>query len=114
MPYKDAELAKIKAKERKRKQRMSHPSKNTMSHPVTPDKMSHPVTPEQENDVTPIKDVKPSDDYPVIIHWLADKDKRAKLLAISNSLANRNCSERVRFGVYGMTFDRVGELLTAF
>ena len=79
--------------------------------PVRPEKN---VRPDVLDPVRPIKDIKPTDDYPPIIHWLADKDKRSKLLAISNSLANRNCSEHVRFGVYGMTFDRVGELLTAF
>ena len=114
MPYKDAELAKIKAKERKRKQRMSHPSENTMSHPVTPDKMSHPVTPEQENDVTPIKDIKPTDDYPPIVHYLADDTKREKLRRISDSLSNHNVSELVRFGCFGPTFDKIGEILTAF
>ena len=105
MPYKDKEKQKEANRLRMQKVRQGN-TKVTQNNDV--------VLPEKENAVLPITSVKPSDDYPVIIHWLADKDKRAKLLAISNSLANRNCSEHVRFGVYGMTFDRVGELLTAF
>jgi hypothetical protein len=105
MPYKDKEKQKEANRLRMQKVRQGN-TKVTQNNDV--------VLPEKENAVLPITSVKPSDDYPVIIHWLADKDKRAKLQAISNSLANRNCSEHVRFGVYGMTFDRVGELLTAF
>ena len=109
MPYKDKEKQKEANRLRMQKVRQGN-TKVTQNNDV--------VLPGKENavlpSVTPIKDIKPTDDYPAIIHWLADKDKRSKLLAISNSLANRNCSEHVRFGVYGMTFDRVGELLTAF
>ena len=83
--------------------------------PVNPElKSVNPVNPELITDVRPITTVKPSDDYPVIIHWLADDVKREKLRAISNTLANRNVSEHVRFGVNGLTFDAIGELLTAF
>ena len=105
MPYKDKEKQKEANRLRMQKVRQGN-TKVTQNNDV--------VLPEKENAVLPITSVKQSDDYPVIIHWLADKDKRAKLQAISNSLANRNCSEHVRFGIYGMTFDRVGELLTAF
>ena len=105
MPYKDKEKQKEANRLRMQKVRQGN-TKVTQNNDV--------VLPGKENAVLPITSVKPSDDYPAIIHWLADKDKRSKLLAISNSLANRNCSEHVRFGVYGMTFDRVGELLTAF
>ncbi len=109
MPYKDKEKQKEANRLRMQKVRQGNTKQGNTR--VT---QNDDVLPEKENVVLPITSVKPSDDYPVIIHWLADKDKRAKLLAISNSLANRNVSEHVRFGVYGMTFDRVGELLTAF
>jgi len=63
---------------------------------------------------TVIPDVIPIDDYPPIVHYLADDTKREKLRRISDSLSNHNVSELVRFGCFGPTFDKVGEILTAF
>jgi hypothetical protein len=58
--------------------------------------------------------VRPIDDYPPIVHYLADDVKREHLRRISDSLSNHNVSELVRFGCFGPTFDKVGEILTAF
>jgi len=63
--------------------------------------------------VTPIEDVKPSDDYPAIIHALADPVRRERLRRIANTLSERNLLGDVRYG-NGVTFDVVGELLEAF
>ena len=117
MPYKDAELAKQKSAERMKKYRKKDVT------PVTPENIvqsqgvtKQSVTPVKKvtPDVTPIKDIKPTDDYPPIVHYLADDVKRENLRRISDSLSNHNVSELVRFGVFGITFDKVGEILTAF
>lgn len=99
----------LTSEEKKAYQREYMKKKRSNNKPVRPGENVRPdVRPE------PITNVRPNDDYPVIIHWLADDVKREKLRAISNTLANRNVSEHVRFGVNGLTFDTVGELLTAF
>jgi hypothetical protein len=71
MPYKNEDIAREKAKERKRKQRMSHPKEITMSHPED-------VTPEAVKDVTP--------DYPVIPFDSLPEEKAARLEYIIGSL----------------------------
>ena len=87
--------------------------------PVRPEKnvrpdVLDPVRP-TENVLDPVRpDVRPIDDYPPIVHYLADDVKRENLRRISDSLSNHNVSELVRFGVFGITFDKIGEILTAF
>ena len=96
MPYKDKELAKEKARERKRKQRGVTPAEN-----VTPlEEMSHP-------DVTPV--------HP-IIYMLADTEKRLKLRQICKSLKPWMFSEvYVGYpGMGGVSMGQVAELLEAF
>lgn len=56
-----------------------------------------------------IQDVKPN--YPAILEALVDPIKRVKLKKIHESLRGRGLLGEVRYGVYGPTFDIVGELL---
>ncbi len=51
--------------------------------------------------------------YPAIIHAITDPIKRRKLEAITESLKEFNQEKNVRYGVYGPTFDVVGDLLEA-
>ena len=50
-------------------------------------------------------------EYPAILEALVDPIKRAKLKRIHESLRTRGLLGEVRYGVYGPTFDIVGELL---
>ena len=49
--------------------------------------------------------------YPAVIEALVDPVKRAKLEKIYHSLASRNVETKVRYGLWGPTFDIIGELL---
>ena len=48
-------------------------------------------------------------EYPAVIEALVDPVKRAKLERIYHSLASHN--EETRYGLWGPTFDIIGELL---
>ena len=87
MPYKDAEESRNAAKERKRKQRGV--TKGVTLEGVT----GQGVT------------------YPHIVHSLVDKDKRLRLEKIHACLKGRGLLREVRYGVFGPTFEVVGELL---
>lgn len=50
-------------------------------------------------------------EHPAILEALVDPVKRLKLEKICKSLKNRGLLREVRYGVYGPTFDVVGELL---
>ena len=50
-------------------------------------------------------------EYPAVIEALVDPVKRAKLERIYHSLASRNVETQVRYGLWGPTFDIIGELL---
>ena len=49
--------------------------------------------------------------YPAVIEALVDPVKRAKLEKIYHSLASHNVEMQVRYGLWGPTFDIIGELL---
>ena len=59
-----------------------------------------------------------SQEYPAnmkpLLTALGDKDKRSKLKAIYDSLDRRDLTPHVRYGINGVTFNVVGELLEAF
>jgi len=50
-------------------------------------------------------------EYPAVIEALVDPVKRAKLEKIYHSLASHNEETQVRYGLWGPTFDIIGELL---
>ena len=50
-------------------------------------------------------------EYPAVIEALVDPVKRAKLEKIYHSLASHNVETQVRYGLWGPTFDIIGELL---
>ena len=50
-------------------------------------------------------------EYPAVIEALVDPVKRAKLEKIYHSLASHNVEAQVRYGLWGPTFDIIGELL---
>jgi len=50
-------------------------------------------------------------EYPAVIEALVDPVKRAKLERIYYSLASHNVGTQVRYGLWGPTFDIIGELL---
>ena len=50
-------------------------------------------------------------EYPAVIEALVDPGKRAKLEKIYHSLASHNVETQVRYGLWGPTFDIIGELL---
>ena len=63
-------------------------------------------------DISPMSNLNDTvGEYPNVIYWLIDKEKRAKLEAIVMSLKKHNVQHLVRFGIAGLTFDVVGELL---
>ena len=49
--------------------------------------------------------------YPAIVYALTDPVKREKLEKIHQSLKDFNVFKEVRYGVYGPTFDAIGEML---
>ena len=50
-------------------------------------------------------------EYPAVIEALVDPVKRAKLEKIYHSLASHDVEAQVRYGLWGPTFDIIGELL---
>lgn len=50
-------------------------------------------------------------EYPGIVQALVDSMKRQKLERIHQSLKRRGLLEEVRYGMFGPTFEIVGELL---
>ena len=68
-------------------------------------------------DVQPKIDVvQPKDEAPIphIVEVLADSIKREGLREICQSFKNKELLKEVRYGVEGITLDKVAELLTAF
>lgn len=52
-----------------------------------------------------------SNTYPAVIVAIADKEKREKLIRISNQLRNHRQLENVRYGINGPTFTEVDAML---
>ena len=53
-------------------------------------------------------------EYPPIVYWLADEGQRKSLGAIHRELARHNVDGLVRFGVNGLTFESIGEILEGY
>ena len=49
--------------------------------------------------------------YPAIVEALCDPDKRKKLVKIYESLKAHDVEKEVRYGIWGPTFEGIGELL---
>ena len=52
-----------------------------------------------------------ADRYPAIVEALCDPDKRKKLVKIYESLKAHDVEKEVRYGIWGPTFEGIGELL---
>ncbi len=74
-----------------------------MTHSVT-----HSVTGHHASEVDSVTQ------YPHIVEVLADPIKREQLRRVCQAFKNKELLKEVRYGISGVTMDKVAELLTAF
>ncbi|KKL84604.1 hypothetical protein LCGC14_1963120 [marine sediment metagenome] len=98
MPYKDGETGRNKAKERMKRMR----ERKGVTEGVTSEGCNMEGVTEYPANMKPL------------LTALGDIKQRAKLRAIYESLGRRDLTTHVHYGIHGVTFDVVGELLEAF